>query len=361
MTALPATLRLIDPHIHQWDPLRTPREVSLPAKAARLLPPLRRLVPHVVPQSDREFVGDPRYVLAPYLPHDYTRDAADLPVEAIVHVQAGWHGHVPMDSVAETRWIAGLPFGSRGAPALGGIVSFADPRWPQIGDVLDAHGAASPAFRGVRCMATHHSDPGVRSWTDREHLLTDADFLRGFAAIAERGLSFEVWVYSRQLRDVLTLAREYPEATLVLDHYATPVGLFGPRGKATGHSEAQRTAILDAWRDDLAAVAEHPNVVAKHSGLGMPILGWRAPVGRGVTRAEAIESMRPVVTHTEESFGPGRTMWASNYPMDKPIVALPEAVGMLAEILGDTADAAAVFAGTARRVYRVDEVNRGSA
>jgi predicted TIM-barrel fold metal-dependent hydrolase len=351
VTDLPDGLTVVDPHIHQWDPYTTPREVSLPAKAVRRLPPLGKVVPTLVPRRDREFVGDPSHVLRPYLPQDYRADAGTLPVHAVVHIEAGWHGRAPMAAVGETKWVASLPFGVDGAPRLGAIVCHADPTGARVGEVLDRHLEASPLVRGVRCMAAHHDDPGVRSWTDRERLLSSPDFLRGFAAVAERGLSFEVWVYSHQLPDVVTLAREYPETTLVLDHYATPVGVFGPRGRHTGRTEAERRAIFRRWSDDLAAVAELRNVCAKHSGLGMPVTGWTEAASGTAFR----DAVAPFVVRTQELFGPERTMWASNYPMDKPTVTLPSTVDALLTILGADADPRRLLRTNAARVYRLDQ------
>jgi predicted TIM-barrel fold metal-dependent hydrolase len=349
MTDLPEGLRIVDPHIHQWDPFTTPKMVSGPAKLVRRLPALRPALLKVFPKRDREFVGDPTHVIYTYLPADYRLDAGELPVESVVHVEAGWTDHSPEGTAGETAWLTTLPFGTQG-PGLGAVVCHADPRDVEIGAILDRNLAASPLLRGVRCSAAHHPDPGVRDWGD-EGLLAQPEFLQGFAAIAERGLSFEAWVYSHQLGDVVTLAREYPEVTVVLDHYATPVGLFGPRGRRTGRTEADRRAILDRWTDDIAAVAALPNVVAKHSGLGMPVLGWAGPV----STAEFRDAVAPLVTRTQELFGADRTLWASNFPMDKPVVSLPGTIEALLDILGSDADPQRLLRDNARRVYRIGD------
>ncbi|MCW2856141.1 MAG: amidohydrolase [Marmoricola sp.] len=347
---LPDDLRIVDPHIHQWDPFTTPREVSAPAKVLRRAPLLRPVVLALVPRSGRDFVGDPAHVLNPYLPADYRADAADLPVDSIVHVEAGWKDHSQLGAAGETAWVASLPFGSDGLPGLGAIVCHADPSDPGTAERLDRNLAASPLLRGVRCSAAHHPDPGVRSWAE-PGLLTRPAFLSGFAAIAERGLSFEAWVYSHQLPEVVVLANEYPQATIVLDHYATPVGLFGPRGRETGRTDGDRRAILDRWSDDVAAVAALPNVVAKHSGLGMPVLGWSG----AQTTNQFRDAVAPLVTRTQELFGADRTLWASNYPMDKPIVSMTGTVEALLDILGPGADPQRLLSDNARRVYRMGD------
>jgi predicted TIM-barrel fold metal-dependent hydrolase len=218
--------------------------------------------------------------------------------------------------------------------------------------VLDAHLAASDRVRGVRYSAAQHADPGVMSFAHDPHLLRDPDFLRGFAAVAERGLSFEIWIYAHQLPDALVLATEYPDTTFVLDHYATPAGIFGPRGRSTGHTAQDRAGLLGRWRDEIAALAARPNVVAKHSGLGMPVLGAvpARPVPKE-SRSELVERYAPLVRHLHDTFGSERTMWASNYPIDKPVHTIAASLAVVLDVLGDDADPDLLARDVARRVY----------
>lgn len=356
--------QIIDAHIHQWNPFTTPRVVSGPAKVVRRIPPLLPLLVKVFPRSTREFVGDPQYLFNEYLPSDYRADGGPAGVGTVIHVEAGWQTKDPLGAADETRWVAALPWGADGAPGLGGIVVHAEPHRAGVGDVLDAHLAASPLVRGVRCLGANSADRGVMSWTPEPHLLADPAFLRGFAAVAERGLTFDVWVYGHQLPDAVTLATEYPETTFVLDHYGTPVGVFGPRGKNTGATPAERADILRRWRDDVAALAALPNVVAKHSGLKMNVLGASAGAGAGASEAtggNAVPRERlrdlaaPLVTHLDAVFGPDRTFWSSNFPIDKPGMALADGVWILREVLGDRFDEDKLLRTNARRVYRASE------
>jgi predicted TIM-barrel fold metal-dependent hydrolase len=339
---------IIDAHIHQWDPFTTPRVVSGPAKLMRRAPMTRPLLMRLLPRAARDFAGDPRYLLNRYLPDDYAADSAAARVDTIVHVEAGWQSKQPSGSVAETRWVSALPFGQSGAPALGAIVVHADPSEPEVAEVLDAHLAASPLVRGVRCVAAYSPDPGVMDFAKRPNLLSAPAFLRGFATVAERGLSFEMWCYGNDLPTAITLAREYPDTTFVLDHYATPVGALAPCGRQTGSTPAERKDILDRWCDDISKLAGLPNVVAKHSGLGMPVLGL-GPLPREQFR----DAISPLVTHLDRAFGPDRTFWSSNYPMDKPNVLIPDVIWALREILGDRFDEGRMLRDNARRVYRI--------
>ncbi|MGW0882340.1 amidohydrolase family protein [Streptomyces sp. NPDC002671] len=350
---------VVDPHMHQWDPYRTPRHVTGRARLLRPVPRIPRALNRLVPRPDREFIGDPHHVLKPYLPSMYRHDVGDLPVSSVVHVEASWLGDDPMSSVDETRWVDSLPFGQDGTPNLGAIVVHADPRWDRLGEVLDAHLAASPLVRGVRQQVPHHPDPAVRCFDEAPAALADRAFIDGFAAIAERDLSFELWLYAHQLPTALHLVRTYPDTIFVLNHYATPVGLFGPRGHHTGHTARDRAEILARWRDDLAALAQHPNVAAKHSGLGMPLLGNVPRHPYDVSSiSELADRAAPLIRHLHDCFGPQRTMWASNYPIDKPGITAPGSAHILLDVLGSDADPQLLFHDVATRTYRVDHPGR---
>ncbi|MBJ8347651.1 amidohydrolase [Antrihabitans sp. YC2-6] len=355
-------LRIVDTHMHQWDPQSTPRDVLLQINSLIGIPRLLDATFRLLPKSDRESIADPVYLANPYLVGDYRRDIAGLPVESCVHIESGWRGKGEFASVDETKWIASLPFpraGSEGrGPRLGAIIGHADPRTPNFGAVLDAHQDASELFRGVRCIAAHHPDRGVRSWTNDPRLLVQPRFLDGFAQLAQRDLTFDAWVYSQDLPDVAELARRYPEVTIVLDHVGTPAGIFGPVGRNTGRSLAERRGLLDAWRDDLAAVAARQNVVAKLTGLMLPVLGHELPLrGHSVPVQELVERVAPLVDHTLDVFGADRTMWGSNTPLEKPVSDASGTVETVLEALKPRGNVVAdqVFRATAQRVYRIAE------
>ncbi|WP_024802464.1 amidohydrolase [Nocardia sp. BMG51109] len=353
-----AGMSVVDAHVHQWDPLRTPRDFSTLARAFRYIPVPVDLVARLASRRDREFVGDPDIYVRPYLPADYRTDLGEVPVEALVHMEVQWAGEAPEAKADETRWVASLPLGVD-TPALGAIIGSADPAAEGFAALLDAHRSASPLFRGIRTMVTHHPDPDVRSFCTSPGALTEKAFLDGFATLAERGLSFEAWVYSDQLPDVTALARRYPEVTLVLNHLGTPAGIFGPVGRYTGIHPGRRRELFVQWRDDIATLATHPNVVAKLTGLGMPILGHPVPK-RGVPTPvpELLDRTAPLLRHVFDVFGTQRLMWGSNYPVDKPITSIANSAQVIVEVLtergGGAAELQQVFRGNAQRVYGID-------
>src|SRR5690349_16951874 len=74
---------VVDPHIHQWDPLTTTREVSREARMLKRFERVPRWVNKLLPQAKREFVGDAHHVLKPYVPEVYV---ADVGLEHVVGV-----------------------------------------------------------------------------------------------------------------------------------------------------------------------------------------------------------------------------------------------------------------------------------
>jgi predicted TIM-barrel fold metal-dependent hydrolase len=350
---------IVDSHIHQWDPFTTPRSASplapLYQRSPRLL---TALMPVMLSKGNRDMIRTPENAARPYLPRDYAHDVAGVPeavgapVESVVHVQADWKSKQPLGPADETAWLETLPWGHHGNPRLAGIVGHADPREPHFAALLDAHAAASARFRGIRAMTTWHPDKGVKRYATGEGVLRSSAFLNGFAALAERDLTFDIYVYSNQLTDVAELAREYPDTTMVLDHFAPLVGWLGPMGRRTGRSERERTELFHRWRDDIAMVASQPNVVAKLSGLAFPMLGM--PTVRW-SRTDVAAAVAPLVDHTADVFGPDRLLWGSNFPMDRAITDYPSAVGALTDLLAPRGDELLrkVFRDNARRIYRL--------
>ncbi|WP_138917871.1 amidohydrolase family protein [Gordonia effusa] len=355
---------VVDAHAHFWNPARTPWAANRLSRAYRFMP---RVVSDVVfaaavPQADREFALTPRNVARVYEPEQYQTDvrpvpaAVGVPVESVVFVESHWRAgnHSGID---EARYVAGLPFGKRGAPELGAFVAHVDPRHHNVTAQLDLIGTVVPQLRGVRLMGARHSDPKVRDWIDDDAVLISPDFLDGFGRIAERDLVFETFVYSHQLYDVVSLAREYPDTRIVVDHLGVPVGIFGPVGSRTGATAAARADVLRLWRERTATLAQNRNVVMKLSGLAFPILGYgRMPSGNIGSQATLQEMITPLVDHLLLHFGAERLMFGSNFPIDKPNASLANIVAGLAEILEPHGDALlrSVFRENARRIYRID-------
>lgn len=347
---------IIDPHIHQWDPYHTPHPAHTLVNILGAYPQVMDKVLRLVKSKPLiDTIGSTAHILAPYLPQDYAKDLQHYQVESIVHIEANWHDHKGTGVVGETRWINTLPFAQHNIQ-LGAIVAAADPRDRHFKKILDMHQQVSPVFRGIRKMASYHQDKGIYRWCDQANLYRDKNFLTGFEALAKRHLSFDAWVYSSQLNDVINLAKQFPETAIVIDHLATPAGLFGPVGKATGRTQQDRLSIFAHWKEHIAQLAEHGNVYAKISGLMMPVLGHDYYLkAQHASVDEMVRQLSPLVNHAIQVFGSDRIIFASNYPMDKPNAKLVDIITAYLEMIAPYGDAAlqAIFRQNAKHFYQM--------
>ena len=191
----------------------------------------------------------------------------------VVFVQADCRDDEALD---EARWVATI---ATAYPAVRGIVAYAP---LHLGAGADRHlGAVTqlPLVVGVRWLLQGHPVA----------MLRDPALIAGLRLLPEFGLSFDICATHDQLPAVASLVRLCPETMFVLDHLGKPAIARGE---------------FDPWRSDLAALAVLPNVVCKLSGLTTEARpDW--------TPAEVL----PYLSHALDVFGPGRCMYASDWPV----------------------------------------------
>ncbi len=256
--------------------------------------------------------------------------------------------------VGETEYVAeraGQSASADGRATISGIVARADLEHDALDSILDAHEEAGGAlFKGIRHAGAHAHHPEVLSIPGGApaDLYERTAFRKGVERLGPRGLTYDTWHYHYQNRAFLDLARTVPGTTMILDHFGTPLGV--------GPYEDQREEIFKAWKDDVAAIAECPNVVAKLGGLAMPDngFGWN-------TRAtppssdEFADAQSPYYLHMIACFGPDRCMFESNFPVDRLSIGYPILWNGLKKIASGFSDQEKdqMFSGTAKRIYRL--------
>lgn len=324
------------------------------------------------PSTEREIV-DPHHhlwgsdfmggLVGQYLLDELRADTGTVPgVVATLFMECGMSyrsdGPEHLRPVGETETVAAIAAASETSPGatIVGIVGHTDLTLPLdvLDEVLDAHEAAAGGrFRGIRdaLASTPPDTPTAIPGNAEPGRGANPDFRRGVAHLGERGLTYDCWLYHTQLGDYLELARAVPGTTMVLDHFGTPLGVGPWAGR---HDE-----IFETWQDDMAAIADCPNVVAKLGGLAMPDNGFWPFSGEGDPGRPDVEEFVAVqgrwYHHMIECFGPERCMFESNFPVDKFCVDYPVVWGAFERIAErySPAEQADLFAGTARRVYRV--------
>lgn len=347
---------IIDPHIHQWDPYHTPHAAALAVKLLGKHPQLLdKMLRLVKPDDLIETLGLTGHVTAPYLPENYKADIGRYAVDQVVHIEASWHDHKGKGVVGETEFVSKLPFEQQGLK-LGGIIGTADPRSSSFKKILKLHKKASPKFRGIRKMAAVHEDRKIHAWADEPHLYTNKKFMKGFEVLATMELTFDAWVYSTHLPDLIRLARAFPETSIILDHLGTPAGVFGPVGAHTGVTKTARDNIMFRWQEDLAELSTLPNVYAKMSGLFMPVLGHGFhKEKRLASKQEIIDLTQPMIHHALQCFGKYRVMFASNFPMDRVSASLEDIIDGFSDVVAayDPQALRHVFRTNAQQFYKL--------
>ena len=161
-------------------------------------------------------------------------------------------------------------------------------------------------------------------------------------------MPYDTWHYHHQNPEFRAMAAAVPGTTLVLDHFGTPLGV--------GQYEGKREDIFARWKDDIAAIAQCPNVIAKLGGMAMPDngYGWHERE-RPPTSDEFVEAQAPWYHHTIACFGPERCMFESNFPVDRASISYPVLWNGLKKIAAQYGPEAqeAMFCNTARRIYRL--------
>ena len=266
-------------------------------------------------------------------------------------------GPEAMRPVGETEFVNGIAAmsasgGYGDARACEGIVGFADLNLgAAVGDVLDAHVAVTPRFKGIRHAAGWDADERVRNSHTHptRNMMADATFREGFAELGKRGMSFDGWLYHPQIDELTDLARAFEDTTIVFDHFGGPLGI--------GPYEGKRAEIFEVWKTSVARLAACPNVHAKLGGLVMAINGFEFHrAERPPTSDELVAATREYYLHAIDCFGTDRCMFESNFPVDKVSTSYRVLWNSFKKLSSDfsPAEKAALHHDNARRVYRLD-------
>ncbi|HTI80421.1 MAG TPA: amidohydrolase family protein [Acetobacteraceae bacterium] len=322
-TALEPDLPIIDPHHHFWD---------TPHRGHYFLP---------------ELLAD-------------TGGGHNIVATVFLECQAMYRkqGPAEMAPVGEVEFVNGIAAmaasGTYGPCRVAeAIIGHADlTLGARVRDVLEAQlRAGGGRFRGIRYGVSSDASPAISKFVSRvvpPHLVRDPTFRQGFAQLAALGLSFESWQYHPQLPDAIDLAQAFPDTTIILNHVGGVLGV----GPYAGHREEIRAS----WQKDIAELAKCPNVNVKLGGIGMTSFGFNFHE-RGVppSSQDLAAAWRQYVEPCIEAFGPNRCMFESNFPPDKQSCGYTELWNAFKRITAgaSAADKAALYAGTAARVYRL--------
>jgi predicted TIM-barrel fold metal-dependent hydrolase len=285
---------------------------------------------HIWLRKDVAWLADPPI---PRMFGDYFGLRRDYPVEEwindivpegavkSVHVTAMWGAGRALD---ETKWLQATA-DKHGFPH--GIVCNVDLAAPDAEAALKAQ-KQFPNLRGVRQMLYWDNDT-VRRAAPRPDYCNDPDFRRGFALLEKHNLHFELQVYAGQAAHAIELIKAFPNVRVILVH--------------AGMLTARTQAAIDEWRAALTAMAAFPNLHVKLSGLGM--------YSNGITLGQA----RQVIRDTIQIFGSERTIYGSNFPLEKLHNSYADFFAVYRKVMSEypEADQRKVFHDNAGKFYRL--------
>ena len=288
MTAKPT--RIVDAHVHLWDPARTD------------------WYPYLSTTQDSLNMGDASGMSRLFDLPTYRAETAGWNVEKLVNVAAatGWN------SVDETLELNRRADADGHPDAIIGGLPPADSVAETVA-ALDKQ-LEAPRFRGVRPMG------------GAEGSLPSDDVIH---ALKERDLLFELMIHPDLLAATAKSLERHGDLLVVVEHTGWP----------RNDSDEERAL----WTEGIDALARlGDNVVCKLSGLAMPLATMTASV------------LAPWLEHAIDAFGVDRCLFGSNFPVDGMRGTFDELYTSYSAITSglDEQSRDKLFAANAERVYR---------
>ena len=249
-----------------------------------------------------------------FLPADAASVMKATGVEAAIAVQA-------RQTLDETRWLLQLATTYETIAAVVGWIDLQGDVDAQLETLTDTK------LAGIRHIVQAEPDG---------FLLRPA-FLDGIARLRRLGLTYDILVYARQLKEATTFATRFPNQPFVLDHLGKP---------------DVRAGEFTQWRQDLEALAALPNIWCKLSGL-VTEAGWKT-----WTR----DQLCPYLDAALNAFGPARVMMGSDWPVCLVAASYADVVALVEDAVAEysTDERQQILGGNAARFYKVLPPEQGA-
>ena len=288
---------------------------------------------HIWRQADLPWLQGPMVarIFGPYEPirrdypiAEYLADIKSSNVVGSVYVQTNWAKDRALD---EAAWVQSVADKEGWPQAIVGHADLLDGSAPQTLKVL----AKIPRVRGIRMQLHWHENPLYR-FASAPDLMNGALFRKNFAHVAGNSFSFDLQVFTSQMKDAANLAAAFPGVTFVLQH--------------AGMLEEKSREGRASWREGMRRLAGQPNIVSKLSGLGTFI------------QRNDLSHIADVIHETIAIFGPDRCLFGSNFPIEKLWTSYAGLVNAHRAALAGyrASEQQAMLQGNAIKVYRLAEL-----
>ena len=225
---------------------------------------------HYRPVRDAWITDEMAVLKRDFLPSDLLPELRANGLEACITVQAD-------QSENETNFLLDLAAKHREIAGIVGWVNLLDEK---VEERL-THFSQFRKLRGFRHIVQAERD---------ERFLMRKEFLHGVGLLSRFGFTYDILIYARQLPVADEFVQQFPRQKFVVDHVAKP---------------QIKARELDEWSRRIRAIAKHPNVWCKVSGM--------------VTEADwkhwTPDDFRPYLDVVFEAFGVDRLMYGSDWPV----------------------------------------------
>jgi len=115
-------------------------------------------------------------------------------------------------------------------------------------------------------------------------------FKKGIGALAKYNYTYDLLIYTSQLKEAKEFISNHKEQLIVIDHLAKPNIKEGE---------------WESWKKDINEIAQYPNVYCKISGMATEA-NWNT---------WTMDTLKPYIDSAVEAFGTDRIMFGSDWPV----------------------------------------------
>lgn len=204
-----------------------------------------------------------------YLPGTLAATFKRNEIDGCVAVQAD-------QSELETHFLVEL---SKTSPIIKGVVGWIDLQSPNIKERLE-YFSQYGIIKGYRHIVQGES----------ADFLYRQNFREGIEALVPYNYTYDVLIYHHQLKAAVDFVSQFPDQKFVVDHCAKP---------------DIKNKKIDEWKSLITAMASHPNVYCKLSGL-LTEANWKE---------WSAGDFYPYLDIVFDAFGSDRLMFGSDWPV----------------------------------------------
>ena len=201
-----------------------------------------------------------------------------------------------------------------------GVVGWVDLQAENISERLD-HFSQYKIIKGFR---------HVLQGEPKRDLMLSPKFINGIAALKRFDFTYDILIFPDQLIYSKNLVAQFPEQKFVIDHLAKPY---------------IRKKEIKEWTLDMEAIAKHPNVWCKVSGM--------------VTEADwkewSKEDFKPYLDVVVNAFGADKIMFGSDWPVCQVAASYKEVVDIVKDYFSSFSESEQqkIFGGNAAAFYNL--------